>query len=87
MAEAFSVRGKVCVITGAFHGLGEVIARRGALGPFEQGLFAATEMLIDAFQHLWEADIPSDYVIFPGVDYFMTATDGETTSSTPSWRP
>ncbi len=28
MPDAFSVKGKVCVITGAFHGLGEVIARR-----------------------------------------------------------
>ena len=28
MSDAFSVRDKVCVITGAFHGLGEVIARR-----------------------------------------------------------
>lgn len=28
MTEAFSVDGKVCVITGAFHGLGAIIARR-----------------------------------------------------------
>ena len=28
MADAFSVAGKVCVITGAYHGLGSVIARR-----------------------------------------------------------
>jgi len=28
MAEAFAVRGKVCVVTGAYHGLGSVIARR-----------------------------------------------------------
>ena len=28
MGDAFSITGKVCVITGAFHGLGEVIARR-----------------------------------------------------------
>ncbi|MCH1435732.1 MAG: SDR family oxidoreductase, partial [Acidimicrobiales bacterium] len=30
MTEAFSIAGKVCIVTGAFHGLGAVIARRFA---------------------------------------------------------
>lgn len=31
--------------------------RLGGLGPFEEGLFAATEMLVDAYQFLYEAGI------------------------------
>jgi acyl-CoA hydrolase len=36
---------------------GAEIARIGATGRFEQGLFAATEMLVDGFMHLIEAGI------------------------------
>jgi acyl-CoA hydrolase len=35
----------------------EVIERVGELGPFETGLFASTEMLVDGFMHLIEAGI------------------------------
>jgi len=35
----------------------DVIERIGDLGPFQQGLFAATEMLVDGFMHLIEAGI------------------------------
>jgi acyl-CoA hydrolase len=36
---------------------GEVIDRLGETGRFEQGLFAATEMLVDGFMHLMDAGI------------------------------
>ena len=36
---------------------------------------------------LWRADIPAGVVINPGVDYYITATDGTTTGSAPSADP
>lgn len=32
----------------------------------------------------WKANIPTGYVVNPGIDYFITATDGENTVSDPS---
>ncbi len=36
---------------------GSVVAEVGDLGTFEEGLFAASEMLVDGFMYLYEADI------------------------------
>ena len=45
--DAFSVKEK----------FGAVIERKGDLGRFETGLFAATEMFVDSFMHLFDAGI------------------------------
>ncbi|OVE74834.1 hypothetical protein BVX97_06125, partial [bacterium E08(2017)] len=37
--------------------------------------------------NIWQADIPASAMMYPGVDYFMSATDGETTTSDPSMDP
>lgn len=42
---------------GAHERFGQVIAQTGETGPFEHGLFASTEMLVDGFMHLFEAGI------------------------------
>lgn len=42
---------------GVLERFGDVIARVGGTAPFEKGLFAATEMLVDGFMHLIEAGI------------------------------
>ncbi|MDH5672923.1 MAG: hypothetical protein OEZ06_12285 [Myxococcales bacterium] len=42
---------------GILQRFGDVIERIGDTRPFEQGLFAATEMLVDGFMHLIEAGI------------------------------
>lgn len=39
------------------HKFGAVIARKGDTGTFETGLFAATEMFVDSFMHLFDAGI------------------------------
>ena len=43
-----------CQITEKF---GSAISRKGGLGPFENGLFSATEMFVDSFMQLFEAGI------------------------------
>jgi acyl-CoA hydrolase len=40
----------------------DVVERRGGLGTFEAGLFAATEMVVDGFMHLVEAGIVKRHV-------------------------
>ena len=42
---------------GALERFGDVIARNGGTAPFEKGLFASTEMLVDGFMHLIDAGI------------------------------
>jgi acyl-CoA hydrolase len=42
---------------GVLERFGDVIARVGGTAPFEKGLFASTEMLVDGFMHLIEAGI------------------------------
>jgi acyl-CoA hydrolase len=42
---------------GVLERFGDVIARVGGTMPFEKGLFAATEMLVDGFMHLIDAGI------------------------------
>jgi acyl-CoA hydrolase len=42
---------------GVLERFGDVIARIGGTAPFEKGLFASTEMLVDGFMHLIEAGI------------------------------
>jgi hypothetical protein len=36
---------------------------------------------------LWSASFPTSEVLHPGIDYYITATDGESTSSLPSVNP
>jgi acyl-CoA hydrolase len=42
---------------GVLERFGDVIARVGGTAPFDKGLFASTEMLVDGFMHLIEAGI------------------------------
>jgi len=42
---------------GVLERFGDVIARVGGTSPFQKGLFASTEMLVDGFMHLIEAGI------------------------------
>jgi len=42
---------------GVLERFGDVIARVGGTAPFEKGLFASTEMLVDGFMHLIDAGI------------------------------
>lgn len=42
---------------GAREKFGEVLSRIGGTKPFEKGLFGASEMLVDGFMHLYQADI------------------------------
>lgn len=37
--------------------------------------------------NIWSANIPASAVQSPGLDYYITATDGQTTSSDPSYQP
>ncbi len=42
---------------GALDHHGDLIAAQGGTGPFEQGLYGATEMFVDGFMHLYKAGI------------------------------
>ena len=50
------------------------------------GIFQSVNM-VNTFGDIWEADIPGNIVNSPGVEFYITATDGQTNSSLPKSDP
>jgi hypothetical protein len=50
------------------------------------GIFQSVNMA-NTFGDIWEADIPGNIVNSPGVEFYITATDGQTNSSLPKSDP
>jgi von Willebrand factor type A domain len=53
---------------------------------FGIGIFQSVNM-VNTFGDVWEADIPGNIVNSPGVEFYITANDGQTNSSLPKSDP
>ncbi len=49
--------------------------------------YSSINMYYSKESDIWEGVIPGNYVLSPGVDYYITASDGQSTSSDPSIHP